>query len=160
MPAARADDVIVGIGIDVCDVARLRRALTGRTGERFRERVFTAGEVAYCEGRGRGRVESYAARFAAKEAVAKALGTGIGGRMTWRDVAVVARPGRAPMLRVAGRARQTAEARGVRRWHVTLTHAAGVAIALVVAEGRVIRGRSQQPAERTRSVPRRPTARR
>jgi holo-[acyl-carrier protein] synthase len=68
--------VIVAIGVDVCDVGRIRRALEASTGARFRARVFTLAEQAYCEARGRARFASYAARFAAKEAAMKALGTG------------------------------------------------------------------------------------
>src|SRR5438094_1683369 len=92
--------MIVGLGVDVCDVARIRRALEGRAGGRFQARVFTAAEQAYCEARRRGRFASYAARFAAKEAAMKALGTGWAQGVCWRDVEVVRsrvgspRPGR------------------------------------------------------------------
>src|SRR5436309_2347002 len=84
-PAARAEvAMIVGLGVDVCDVARIRRALEGRAGARFQARVFTAAEQAYCEARRRGRFASYAARFAAKEAAMKALGTGWAQGVGWR----------------------------------------------------------------------------
>src|SRR5438094_771006 len=81
--------MIVGLGVDVCDVARIRRALEGRAGGRFQARVFTAAEQAYCEARRRGRFASYAARFAAKEAAMKALGTGWAEGVGWRDFEVV-----------------------------------------------------------------------
>src|SRR5439155_722436 len=100
LPAARADlpgsAVIVAIGVDVCDVARIRRALEGPTGARFRARVFTAAEQAYCEARGRARFASYAARFAAKEAAMKALGTGWSAGVSWQDFEVVRADGEPP----------------------------------------------------------------
>jgi holo-[acyl-carrier protein] synthase len=128
--------VIAGIGIDLCDVARVRRALTRPSGARFRARVFTAGEQAYCEGRGRARYESYAARFAAKEAAMKALGTGWGDGVGWLDVEVVRDAAGAPSLRVHGAAGRLARRRGIRRWHLTLSHTAAMAAAWVVAEAR------------------------
>jgi len=78
--------VVVGLGVDVCDIARIRRALERPTGERFKARIFTPGERAYCEQRRRGRFASYAARFAAKEAAMKALGTGWADGIRWQDV--------------------------------------------------------------------------
>jgi holo-[acyl-carrier protein] synthase len=127
--------VVRAVGIDVCEIARLERALAGAAGDRLLARVFTADERAYCEGRGAGRLESYAARFAAKEAVAKALGTGIGKAVPWGDVEVVCEAGRAPCLRLGPRAAVIAADRGVVRWHLSLSHAGGVAVAVVVAEG-------------------------
>lgn len=129
--------MVRAIGIDVCDVARLGRALEGAPGERLRERVFTAEERAYCEGRGVAALESYAARFAAKEAVAKALGTGVGAALPWRDVEVVRAGDAPPRLRLGPQARALAARQGIERWHLALSHAAGIAIAMVVAEGAV-----------------------
>jgi len=126
--------VIAGIGVDLCEVARIRRALTGRAGPRFRARVFTAGEQAYCEARGRARYESYAARFAAKEAAMKVLGTGWGQGVGWCDVEVVRDGDRPPALRLHGEAARVARRRRCRRWHVTLSHTAAAAIAWVLAE--------------------------
>src|SRR5262249_56185686 len=89
-PAAPADQgMIAGLGVDVCEVARIQRALEAPTGERFRMRVFTPGEQAYCEARRRGRFASYAARFAAKEAAMKALGTGWADGVAWRDFQLI-----------------------------------------------------------------------
>lgn len=111
--------MIAGVGIDAVPVARMRRALE-RT-PRIRERVFTPGELETASSRGRPEA-SLAARFAAKEACRKALGRSV----PWRDVEVVSAPTGAPTLRVAG-------ADGL-RFHVSLSHTAEVAIALVVAE--------------------------
>lgn len=147
--------MIAAIGLDVCDVARMRRALAGPTGARFAARVFTDAERAYCEARRAARVESYAARFAAKEAAMKALGTGWGRGVGWHDVEVVAVRGEAPALRLHGAATRHARARGIARWLVTLTHTATIAAACVVAEGSVTRraaggGRAAPPPRRRR----------
>jgi holo-[acyl-carrier protein] synthase len=126
--------VVRAIGIDVCDVGRLGRALEGAHGRRLCDRLFTEAERAYCDARGVGRVASYAARFAAKEAVAKALGTGIGAALAWREVEVVRLDDTPPALRLGPRARALAAERGIAHWHLSLSHAAGVAVAMVVAE--------------------------
>jgi holo-[acyl-carrier protein] synthase len=122
---------VVGLGIDICPVERLRQAVE-RHGDRFLRRIFTDEERAYADSRGNPE-ESLAARFAAKEAASKALGAprGIG----WHDVEVVpARPGeREPRLVLRGRAAEVADARGVRTILVSLTHADGVAAAVAVA---------------------------
>jgi holo-[acyl-carrier protein] synthase len=130
--------VIAGIGVDVCEVDRIRRALEASHGARFRDRVFTDAEQAYCEGRRRGRFESYAARFAAKEAAMKVLGTGWGRGVGWRDVEVARERGAAPAIRLHGQAAIIARRLGMSRWLVTLTHTRTSALAWVVAErGRV-----------------------
>jgi holo-[acyl-carrier protein] synthase len=122
---------VVGVGIDICPVDRLRRAVQ-RHGDRFLRRIFTDEERAYSHSRGNPE-ESLAARFAAKEAASKALGApkGIG----WHDVEVVpARPGeREPRLVLRGRAAEVADARGVATILVSLTHAEGVAAAVAIA---------------------------
>lgn len=122
---------VLGIGLDLCPVERMRQAVE-RHGERFLRRIFTEDECAYCASRGNPH-ESLAARFAAKEAASKALGAprGIG----WHDVEVVpARPGaREPRLVLRGRAAEVAEACGIRTVLVSLTHAEGVAAAVAVA---------------------------
>jgi holo-[acyl-carrier protein] synthase len=128
--------VIGGIGVDACEVARIQRALAGPAGARFRARVFTAGEQAYCDARGRGRLESYAARFAAKEAAMKALGTGWGQGVGFLDVEVVRDGDDAPRLVLHGAAAGVARRRRLGRWHVTLTHTRSTAIAWVLAERR------------------------
>jgi holo-[acyl-carrier protein] synthase len=116
--------VIVGIGTDVVAVERLAAVLERHP--HFRERVFTPAE--------RGLpLESLAARWAAKEAVAKALGAPDG--LSWQDCEVLNEDDGRPVLVIRGTVAAAAEARGVKSWHVTLTHDAGVASAVVVAEG-------------------------
>ena len=126
--------MIAGIGIDLCEVARIRRALEGPTGRRFRARVFTAAEAQYCDARGAARFESFAARFAAKEAAMKVFGTGWGEGVGWLDIEVGATAGRAPALRLYGEAARLASARRLTRWHLSLAHTRGSAIACVLAE--------------------------
>ena len=116
--------MIVGVGIDVVQVARLERALA-RT-PTLAGRLFTDTE------RERSRVESLAARFAAKEAVAKALGAP--GGLRWRDAEVVTDDSGRPRLRLHGGVAEEAEAQGISTWHLSLSHDAGVATAVVVAE--------------------------
>ena len=118
---------MIGVGIDVVDVARFALILHRRAG--FEERVFTSLERSTCGGTP-GRL---AARFAAKEATMKALGVGLGA-FGFHDVEVEREESGRPVLRVCGRAKALAEAAGVRRWHVSLTHTALVAEAVVVAE--------------------------
>lgn len=157
--------MILGIGIDVCDVARVRRALAGPSGARFRARVFTAAEQVYCEARNRGRFASYAARFAAKEAAMKALGTGWSNGLGWRDFEVVRMPDGSPTLALHGRAAALARRRGMSRWLLALSHDAGAAVASVVVEsGPRLRGRAGSEAAGRRgagagSARRRPRAR-
>jgi holo-[acyl-carrier protein] synthase len=116
--------VIVGVGIDVVQVVRLERALA-RT-PTLAGRLFTDAERELC------RVESLAARFAAKEAVAKALGAP--GGLRWRDAEVVTDDTGRPRLRLHGGVAEEAESQGISTWHLSLSHDAGVATAVVVAE--------------------------
>ena len=126
---------IIGIGIDLIEVPRIRQALSRpKTGERFKARVFTDGEIAYCERRRVTSAQSYAARFAAKEATMKALGRGFGGGLGWREIEVVRGRG-APRLILSGAAQRLAVERGIERLHLSLTHTAEQAIAYVIAEG-------------------------
>lgn len=118
---------MIGVGIDVVDVARFALILGRRPG--FEERVFTPLERSTCAG----TVNRLAARFAAKEATMKALGVGLGA-FGFHEVWVEREPSGRPLLRVAGRAEELARAAGVRRWHVSLTHTDLVAEAVVVAE--------------------------
>ena len=126
--------MILGLGVDVCDVARIRRALEGPAGARFQARVFTTAEQAYCEARRRGRFASYAARFAAKEAAMKALGTGWARGVGWRDFEGVGARGEPPRLVLHGRAAALARRRGMGRWLLALSHTAESALASVVVE--------------------------
>ncbi len=127
---------IVGTGIDTIEVERVERALTRpHTGDRFRIRVFTEREIAYCESRGRGRFQSYAARFAAKEATMKAMGTGWNRNVGWGEIEVVRERGQAPTIRLSGKAAAFGLRRKIERFHLSLTHTEATAIAHVIAEG-------------------------
>jgi holo-[acyl-carrier protein] synthase len=122
--------VIIGVGIDVVLVERFARALA-RT-PMLAERLFTVAERTTAAGNPRSP-ESLAARFAAKEAVAKALGAPTG--LVWWDCEVVTDPDGRPWLTVAGTVAAVAESHGVARWHLSLSHDGGIASAIVVAEG-------------------------
>lgn len=125
----------IGVGLDLVDVDRVERALARTPG--LVTRLFTPRERAYCES-GRAptaRAQRFAARFAAKEAVMKALGVGLGG-IGWRDVEVRRADDGRPSLWVTGRAAELATLLGVAHWSVSLTHTATVAGAVVVASGR------------------------
>lgn len=126
--------MILGLGTDLIEIARIERSL-GRYGERFLERVFTPGEIAFCLQKGKGAAESLAARFAAKEAAAKSLGTGISRGVSWRDFEVERAPGEAPRMILRGRAAERAAALGVVRSALSLTHDRNLAMAVVVLEG-------------------------
>ena len=128
--------MIVGIGVDLCELARLERALAARSGARFRARVFTPAEVRYCEQRRRTATQSYAGIFAAKEAALKALGTGWSHGLGWHSVEVVHEDGGAPGLLLHDAALTLARRRGITRAHLTISHAGGLAVAVVVLEGR------------------------
>ena len=123
--------MIVGLGIDVCPVARIAEIL-GRHGALFADRVFTPGELGHA-GNGVVRAERLAARWAAKEAAIKALGAPEG--LRWHDMEVVNDAVGAPSLRLDGAASARAEALGVTRAPLSLSHAAGVAVAVVILEG-------------------------
>lgn len=123
--------MIVAHGVDLVEVARVRDLLS-RHGGRFLNRVFTPGEQAH--GRDSRRyAEHLAARFAAKEATMKALGTGWAGGLAWSDVEVVSERDGSPTLRLHHAAAAMAAARGIRAWHVSLSHTAEYAVASVIA---------------------------
>lgn len=124
--------MIVGSGIDLTEIARIQHSVE-RFGERFLNKVYTAGEQAYCL-RKRKSAESLAARFAAKEAAAKALGTGISHGVTWQEIEVVREPSGRPSLAFHGRARELASRLGVTNAALSLTHTADLAMASVVLE--------------------------
>lgn len=125
--------MIVGMGVDLAEVARVRAAAE-RFGTRFIERVFTPAEIAYVE-RKANRFERYAARFAAKEAGMKAIGTGWKRGVRWRDFEVANLPSGKPTLRLYGEAARVAERLGVKGVAVSLTHTAEMAMAQVILEG-------------------------
>ena len=124
--------MIVAIGIDIIEVARIREVLA-RT-PRFRERVFTPAERAYCDSRGAVAAQHYAARFAAKEAALKALQTGWRGGISWQDVEVAARESGAPYLVLHGPVLELFKNSGAAAAHLSLSHTTEHAIAQVVLE--------------------------
>lgn len=125
--------VIRGLGIDLLETHRLARALSAH-GDRFERRVFTERELADCERRG-DRVQALAARFAAKEACLKALGTGWSEGLAFRQVEVERSGNGKPTILLHGAAAERARALGVARVHVSLTHQPGTAAAVVILEG-------------------------
>ena len=124
--------MILGIGIDMEDVERMRLVID-RHGQRFLEKVYTAREIAYVEDKAN-RYERYAARFAAKEAAMKALGTGWNQGVHWKDLEIVNSAEGCPTLRLAGGALSRAMQMGYRRVHVSMSHTRRTAIAQVILE--------------------------
>lgn len=124
--------MLVGTGIDMVEIHRIAQSIE-RFGERFLSRVFTPGEIAYCQSK-KNSAESFAARFAAKEAAAKALGTGIQHGVTWKELEVRREPGRRPHLHLSGRAKEIAARLGVRHISLSLTHSNTTAMAAVHLE--------------------------
>ena len=120
---------IIGLGIDATDIPRIAAALE-RYGERFMNRIFTEGEIAYCRRRRQPAIH-FAGRFAAKEAAMKALGTGHTQNVLWRDVEVV-RQGGPPQLQFHGGAARRFAAMGAQSSLLTITHSETLAIAQVV----------------------------
>lgn len=125
--------MLVGTGIDVVEIDRIAASID-RFGGRFLARIFTPQEIAYCQRKRRSAAESFAARFAAKEAGAKALGTGIQHGVTWTEIEVRRQTGQRPTLHFSGRALQMAEHLRVRHISLSLTHDRRVAIASVSLE--------------------------
>lgn len=115
-------------GVDIIEIPRLRQILE-RYGQRFLERVYTAGEIAYC----RGRPPNLAARFAAKEATMKALGTGVSG-VGWKDIEVVRHQSGAPSIQLYGRAKCRAQRLGMVEISLSLSHCQEYAVAFVVMQ--------------------------
>ncbi len=124
--------MIVGTGIDIAEVLRIAAAIK-RHGDRFLRRVFTEDEIRYCEAKAN-RVERYAARFAAKEAAMKALGTGWNHGVRWRDIEVCRQPGSRPTIAFHGRAAEFAAQLGAVHIALSLSHTAEQAIAQVILE--------------------------
>lgn len=135
-PAPRPSDAVAAsrlyelgpqvVGVDTVELERVRQVVQ-RWGERFLRRIYTEGELAYA----RGRIPQLAARFAAKEAVMKALGTGTRG-VGWRDIEVVRRRGQPPLVALHGRALQRAQAMGLRHLALSISHSRHHAVAFVV----------------------------
>jgi holo-[acyl-carrier protein] synthase len=124
--------MIVGTGIDIAEVPRIGQSIA-RFGDRFLQRIFTAGEIRYCDSK-MNRAERYAARFAAKEAAMKALGTGWSHGVRWRDCEVVRLPSGRPTIHFHGKAGEIAATLGVKNAALSLSHTAEQAIAQVILE--------------------------
>jgi holo-[acyl-carrier protein] synthase len=124
--------MIVGSGIDLAEIERIRHAID-RYGQRFLDRIYLGAEQAYCL-RKRNAAESFAARFAAKEAAAKALGTGISHGVNWLEIEVVREASGKPSLRFHGRAAERAARLGAVHFALSLTHTKELAMASVVLE--------------------------
>jgi holo-[acyl-carrier protein] synthase len=124
--------MIIGTGVDIAEVPRVRESIE-RFGDRFLHRIFTDGEIRYCEGKAR-RFESYAARFAAKEAGMKALGTGWSHGVRWRDIEVVRPKGQRPTIQFHGEAAAIAARLGTKNIALSLTHTSDEALAHVILE--------------------------
>jgi holo-[acyl-carrier protein] synthase len=125
--------VIISTGIDIVEVYRIRQTIE-RT-PRFVERVFTEAERAYCDAKRAASAQSYAARFAAKEATLKALKTGWRGKLTWHDVEVESGELGIPSLKISGEAKKLFDDLGATVAHLSLSHTTETAIAMVILEG-------------------------
>lgn len=124
--------MIVGTGIDIAEVRRIGRSIE-HYGNRFLQRIYSAGEMRYCDSKAN-RVERYAARFAAKEAAMKALGTGWSQGVRWRDCEVVRLPGGRPTIAFHGKAGEIAARLGVKNAALSISHTTEQAIAQVILE--------------------------
>ena len=128
--------MILGVGVDLIEVARIQRALENpRIGQRVCQRVFTDAEVEYCEKRKR-KYENYAGRFAAKEAVMKALGRGWGRKVGWLDIEVILAVSGEPGISLHDKASSFARELGIEHFSLSITHTESYAIAYLIAEGR------------------------
>ena len=125
--------MVLGLGTDLMETRRVQESID-RYGERFLERIFTPEEIAYCMRKRKNAAESFAARFAAKEAGAKALGTGISRGVSWKEFEVRREASGRPTLHLSGRAAELAEAMGIKRVQLSLTHSRELALAVVVTE--------------------------
>jgi holo-[acyl-carrier protein] synthase len=124
--------MIVGTGIDIAEVPRIGAAIE-RFGDRFLRRVFTENEIRYCDSKAN-RIERYAARFAAKEAALKAIGTGWKGGVAWTDIEVRREPGGRPTISFTGKAAEFAARLSVRHVSLSLSHTKDQAVASVILE--------------------------
>jgi holo-[acyl-carrier protein] synthase len=124
--------MIVGSGVDITEVPRIAASIA-RYGERFLRRIFTEAEIRYCDSKAN-KAERYAARFAAKEAALKAIGTGLSHGISWNDVEVTRTPGGRPTIAFHGAAAEFANKLGTKRAHLSLSHTKEHAIAYVILE--------------------------
>jgi holo-[acyl-carrier protein] synthase len=124
--------MILGLGLDVVEISRVQQTLE-KFGPRFLKRVFTEAERAYCDAKPQ-PVLHYAARFAAKEAAVKALGTGLSQGISWQHISIENLASGQPVLRLSGAAQEIAARLGVKSSHVSLSHSHTVAAAVVALE--------------------------
>lgn len=124
--------MIYGIGIDIIEVSRVEKQVA-RSDERFARRIFTQREIAYCEKK-RFKAQNYAARFAAKEAFLKALGTGLSAGLTWKEVEVMNDEKGKPCIEVSGKVKEFIERTGITGIQVSLAHLKDTAVAVVIIE--------------------------
>jgi holo-[acyl-carrier protein] synthase len=120
-------------GVDIIEIERLKESIEDG-GHSFRDRVFTEAEIDYCESRKNGKYASYAARFAAKEAVSKAFGTGMGGGIKWRDIEIVNDENGKPLVRLTEKARERFDELNGIRISVSLSHCKTYAVAYAIVE--------------------------
>ena len=125
---------ILGHGIDLVETARIA-AMLEQHSQRFLDRCFTVGEQSYASANPRRQVEHLAGRFAAKEAILKALGTGLADGIQWTDVEIVRLDSGQPTVKLQGRAMEIAQSHGIVRWHLSITHTDTHAQASVIASG-------------------------
>lgn len=125
--------MIIGIGTDIVNISRIEKAVE-RYGDRFIKKVFSDDEASYCKGKKEQAVH-LAARFAAKEAVVKALGTGISKGIGFKDIEVARKQGERPEVKLNGKAKYAAESLGVKNIHLSISHDSGLAAAFAVIEG-------------------------
>lgn len=126
--------MVLGLGTDMIEIGRIEESIR-QFGQRFLDRVYTPEEIVYCRRKKKHAAESFAARFAAKEAGAKALGTGISCGVSWKEIEVRREPSGRPTLHLTGRALERANELGIQRISLSLTHGRETAIAVVIAEG-------------------------
>lgn len=127
--------MVLGVGIDLVEVARIKSALeNAKTGSRFRDRVFTEKEIQYCEGKRQGKYQSYAGRFAAKEALMKALGRGWGSQVNWLDIEILPGPGGKPEISLRNKTSLYADQIGIKQFSLSITHTESYAMAYLIAQ--------------------------
>ena len=125
--------MIIGIGCDLIEISRIEKALAN---PRFAQKVFTVGEIQYCQARGIQKNQSYAARYAAKEAVAKALGSGFRGG-SLQEIEVINNSRGKPEIKLSGKFESFAKEKGCIKIHLSLSHVKAMAVAQVVLEGKL-----------------------
>lgn len=125
--------MVLGTGIDLIETVRIRNSIN-KFGDRFLARIYTSDEIAYCSQKKHNADESFAARFAAKEATAKALGTGISRGISWLEIEVRRARGQRPEIHLSGRAAERAAQMGVQRTSLSITHSRELAMAMVIMD--------------------------